>query len=277
MIKYTLYEYLHGVGLMILLLVFGLILLVLGFGLSVEETLTGQKVTFWGIDISDINRRPGMELFADAEPALIFQAAFVLHATFLFGPMFFIIIGSRIIESMLMQGNRHLLLSKPMHRWHIFLARLTGFMLFSAFVVYLFLGGLWLIIGAKTGCFVYQPFAAAPMILLIYLSLISVVALVSVLVENFFAAAGITVVFYFATTVIGMPRVEEALRDNTTLYAGWTLVHGALPRIAELSRAVQELYIPGEPVEWFGPVWMTLVFCAVVIAATAFIFTRKDY
>lgn len=276
MIKYTLYEYLHGIGFMILLFVFGMIFIVFGIGLSVEETITGEQVTFFGQKLFGDGRMlpPEMGEVARAGAASLIQFIFAMNAAVIWGPMFFILISSRAIESMLTQGNRALLLSKPMYRWHIFLARMAGFMLFSAIVVYLFLGGLWLIIGIKTGCFIYQPFVAAPIILLIYLSLLSMIALVTLLIENFFAAAGITVIFYFITTVLSV--MGEFLEENTTLHLGWTIIHGALPRIGELSSALYSLY--GEhPAELVTPIWATLLFCAVMIGITAFIFTRKDY
>jgi ABC-type transport system involved in multi-copper enzyme maturation permease subunit len=270
------YEYLHGIGFVILLLIFGMIFVVFGVGLSVEETVTGERVTLFGQDIfrgvSDAN-----PIFRDVgakQPAALIQFSFVMAAVSFWGPMFFILIGSRVLESMLSQGNRHLLLSKPMHRYHLFLSRLGSFMLFSAVVVYLFLGGLWLIIGIKTGCFLYQPFVAAPVVLLIYLSLLSVIALVTVLIENFFVAAGATVAFYFVTTILA--QVGSFFEGNSALYSGWYMLHGCLPRIAELSDAIVGLYLE-TPSEWFTPIWATALFSAVVLAVACFLFWRKEY
>ena len=148
-------------------------------------------------------------------------------------------------------------------------------MLFSAIVLYLFLGGLWLIVGIKTGYFIYQPFAAIPLILLLYLSLISIIALLTVLVENFFVAAGVTTGFYFVTTVLG--QLEYVFDENPTMHFGWVIIHGALPRIGELTAAVNSLYQPNEPVEWVSPVLITLLFSAVVLTAATFLFWRKEY
>lgn len=276
MIRYTLQEYLHGIGLIVLLLAFVVVFLFYGVALSIEGADTGEKVLLLGqdpfksVDMSD----PVFREFARLGAAELLQFGLVIAAVG-WGSIFFIIIGSRIMDSILSQGNRHLLLSKPMHRGHILLGRLGGFMLFSAIVLYLFLGGSWLIIGLKTGCFLYQPFAAAPIILLIYLSFISVVALISVLVDNFFVAAGVTVAFYIVTIVLD--KVGEVIADNPALHFGWTVLHTVLPRVNELSAVVCGLYLPNLQVGWVNPVWTTLVFCAVVIGAGAFIFTRKDY
>ena len=276
MIKYTLYQHLHGIGFFILLMIFGLIFVVFGIGLSVEKTLTGEKVTFFGQDMfrNMENMDPLMAEMGSEQPAIIIQFSFVMAATALWGPLFFILIASRVVESMLTQGNRYLLLSKPMHRWHIFLSRIAGFMLFSAIVVLTFLGALWLIIGIKTGCFIYQPFIAIPVILLIYLSLLSIITLVTVVIENFFVAAGITVAFYFITTVLG--QLGDLFAENSSLYFGWSVLHTVLPRIAELSNAVTRLYLNRQS-EWLTPVFATLLFSGVVLAAATFLFSRKEY
>ena len=105
MIKYTLYEYLHGVGFFILLFVFGMIFVVFGVGLSVEETLTGEKAMIFGTELPFPT-----ELTSDTGGAcaLIIQLAFALMATSLWGPIFFMFMGSRSVESLLTQGNRYL-------------------------------------------------------------------------------------------------------------------------------------------------------------------------
>lgn len=277
MIKYTLHEYLHGIGLMVLLLVFGMVFVFLGVGLNVEKEITGDKVTFFGKKLIPEDAGPEMQVFEGVGTAVIMQMFFIALATALGGPMFLILIGSRVVESMLTRGNRYLLLSKPMYRWHIFLARLAGFMLFTAIIVYVFATGLWLIVGIKTGCFIYQPFVAVPVILLIYLSLIAVIALISVLTENFFVAAGGTVGFYTLAMTVGHPNVAKFFESSNTLHFFWTLVHGALPRISELNAFVGGLYLQENPVEWATPIWATALFCVVVIGVSAFLFTRKEY
>lgn len=277
MIKYTLHEYLHGIGLMVLLLVFGMIFVSLAVGLKVEKEITGDKVTFFGQELVPEDAGPEMQVFEGVGTAVVLQMLFVALATALGGPMFLILIGSRVVESMLTQGNRHLLLSKPMYRWHLFLARLAGFMFFTAIIVYVFATGLWLIVGIKTGCFIYQPFVAAPIILLIYLSLVAVIALISVLTENFFVAAGGTVGFYTLAMIMGHPEMVDFFESGTMLHFFWTVIHGVLPKISELNGFVGGLYLPENPIDWVTPVWTTAVFCVVVIAVTAFLFTRKEY
>lgn len=271
MIKFTLYEYLHGIGFVILLFIFGMIFVVFGVGLSVEETITGDKLKLFGQVVDfPIEFTEG----TGGAVARIIQLAFAISAATIWGPIFFMFMASRSVESMLTQGNRHLLLSKPMHRWHVFMARLGGFMLFSAIVVYLFLGGLWLIVGIKTGSFIYQPFVAIPVVLLIYLSLLSIIAFISVLVENFFVAGGATVMFYFITFVIR--NVGDRFDEGSMLQFGWKMLHGALPKISELSELVHAIYAD-RAMDWQMPVWSTVLFCAVVLAAATFLFWRKEY
>jgi len=199
-------------------------------------------------------------------------------AGFLFGVGLFLSIfaTANLVPAMLEKGYIDLLLSKPLSRPALFLGRYLGALSVVLINLFYLIGGVWILIGWKTG--VWRPglLLAGMLITLTYAVLLGFMMLVGVATRS----SSITIMlsyFLFPLTAFLSVRdnVTVMLNSKVTVAFIDTLYH-LLPKIAGLGRIMGELAM-GKPVTTYAPLGSSLLFGAACLALGTVWFSRKDY
>jgi ABC-type transport system involved in multi-copper enzyme maturation permease subunit len=119
------------------------------------------------------------------------------------GVLVAILVTSPIIPQMFDQGSLHLLLSKPVSRWMLLLAKFIGgcaYILLSA--SYLIIG-LWLILGIRFGIWESRLLLSIPIYLFVFSIYYSVSSLAGVIWRSPIVSVAMSVLFWLACFVLG--------------------------------------------------------------------------
>jgi ABC-type transport system involved in multi-copper enzyme maturation permease subunit len=108
-------------------------------------------------------------------------------------------------------GAIDLVLSKPLSRVTIFLARYAGSMLFVLLQVTVFCGGVFLVLGLRLGAWRWSLFLVIPVILAVYAYLSSVTVLVGVITRSTMAALITTALVWFV--IFGLQTTEVLINQ----------------------------------------------------------------
>jgi ABC-type transport system involved in multi-copper enzyme maturation permease subunit len=190
---------------------------------------------------------------------------------------------STLFPTMLQKGSIDLLLCRPIPRWFVITARFIGGVSIMAFnAAYLFFG-IWVVLGWKSGIW-NQGFPLSTVLAVFaFITLFSVVTLVSVTTES--APAGLLIAFMllvFSPILAAHERITPAF--SAELYRQiFRSVYWVLPKPAETIGAMQRLILEA-PLEMFKrPLdlnWVlgsSAAFALVCYVATMIYFSRKDY
>jgi ABC-type transport system involved in multi-copper enzyme maturation permease subunit len=184
---------------------------------------------------------------------------------------------------MLQKSSIDLLLCRPIPRWFVITARFVGGASIMAFnAAYLFTG-IWVVLGWKSGVWNQGFPLSAALAVFAFITLFSVVMLVSVITES--APAGLLVSFtllIFSPILAAHERITPAF--SSELYRQvFRWLYWVLPKPAETIGAMRRLILE-TPLEMFRkPLdlnWVlgtTALFALACYVATVVYFTRKDY
>jgi len=117
-----------------------------------------------------------------------------------------ILVTSPIIPHMFDAGAIDLLLSKPVVRWLLFLAKFAGGCAFILLCGGYFIVGLWLIMGLRFGLWNHSILLCIPLFLFLFSVYYSVSALAAVRWKNAIVSVVITILFWFSCFVVGMAK-----------------------------------------------------------------------
>lgn len=123
------------------------------------------------------------------------------------GVMAAILVTAPIIPQMFDPGSLSLLLSKPVSRSWMFLAKFVGGCSFILINVTYLVTGLWLIVGLRLGLWSPRLLLCIPIFLFLFAVYYSVSALAGVIWRNPVMSVVMTVVFWLACTVVGATKV----------------------------------------------------------------------
>lgn len=185
---------------------------------------------------------------------------------------------SSFIPSMLEKGNIDLLLSKPVSRTKIILAKfLGGVLLIFLSLVYL-IGFVWLILSLKSG-FWHFPFLysivwltisfAVIYSLIILIGLISQSSILSIIISLF-------LVFIICPLLAVREDVIFSLITNSTAQFVINFFYYILPKTSDINNISMEM-ITGEPIKSYMPVYSSLLFMLTALSASVLYFKKKDY
>ncbi len=181
-----------------------------------------------------------------------------------------------LIPSMLEKGSVELLVSKPISRPLILLGRFVGAQAIMVFNVAYLVGGVWLILSAKTG-FWHIPFLyAIPMVVISFAIIYALMTLVGVTTRS----AGVSImiayfVLFFSPFLIQKDRIYALLSSKVYYYLLNGLYH-ALPKTFELGKMNQELVMGREIASW-TPLWTSSLAGAIMLALAVFVFAKRDF
>ncbi len=245
--------------------------LVLVFALNLDIVDGGlAAVSLFGKSVPMHGRTPGIQEVVETGQATF---AAMLYAMGIFLAVF--ATGSQV-PHLLRRGTVDLYLSRPTSRTGILLGRFLGAVsLVAANFAYL-CGGVFLIISLKTGVWNPRFFAAAGLILLVFVSFLGFMYLVGVLS----ASTPLSIMLPYAIYIISMPlaahdRIAAAMDSHLAARVVQGL-YWALPKSSEIGRDVVSLVL-GRGGVALQPLVTTVAFGAVCLVAAVVIFNRKNF
>ncbi|HMS65989.1 MAG TPA: ABC transporter permease subunit [Ignavibacteria bacterium] len=182
------------------------------------------------------------------------------------------------IPSMLEKGNIDLLLSKPVSRTKIIIAKfLGGVLLIFLSLVYL-IGSVWLILSLKSGFwhipFLYSIFwltlsFAVIYSLIILIGLISQSSILSIIVSLF-------LVFIICPILAVREEVIFSLITNSAAQFVINFLYYVLPKTSDINKISADM-INGEPIKSYMPVYSSVLFMLTALSVSVLYFKKKDY
>jgi ABC-type transport system involved in multi-copper enzyme maturation permease subunit len=199
-------------------------------------------------------------------------------AGFLFGVGLFLSVfaTANLVPVMLEKGYVDLLLSKPLSRTALFLGRYLGALAVVLLNLAYLIGGVWLLLGFKTGVWKAGLPLAGLVILLTYAILLGFMMLSGVLTRS----SSITIMLTYALFPLS---AVLAVRENVTVMLTSKLLVGVLdalylvlPKIGGLGMVMGQIAM-GRPVESYDAVLSSVLFGAGCLALGTLYFTGRDY
>lgn len=185
---------------------------------------------------------------------------------------------SSFIPSMLEKGNIDLLLSKPVSRTQIILAKFSGgvFLIFLS-LLYL-IGFVWLILSSKSGFwhvpFLYSIFWLTLSFAIIYsliilIGLVSQSSILSIIISLFLVFIVCPVLFFREETIF-------SLVSNGAVQFVINFLYYILPKPTDINQITTDM-ITGNPVKSYMPVYSSVIFMLAALSASILYFKKKDY
>ncbi|MBK9330822.1 MAG: ABC transporter permease [Ignavibacteria bacterium] len=185
---------------------------------------------------------------------------------------------SSFIPSMLEKGNIDLLLSKPISRTNIILAKFTGGVMLVFFSLVYLIGFVWIILSSKSG-FWHFPFLytilwltlsfAIIYSLIIFIGLVSQSTILSILVSFFLVFIVCPILYVREATIF-------SLVENNVVQFIINFFYYILPKPNDINKITTDI-ITGEEVNSYMPVFSSILFMLAVLSASVFYFKKKDY
>ncbi|HQY19884.1 MAG TPA: ABC transporter permease subunit [Ignavibacteria bacterium] len=185
---------------------------------------------------------------------------------------------SSFIPSMLEKGNIDLLLSKPISRTNIILAKFIGGVLLVFISLIYLIGFVWIILSSKSG-FWHFPFLysilwltlsfAVIYSLIIFIGLISQSTILSILVSFFLVFIVCPILYVREATIF-------SLVENSAAQFVINFFYYILPKPSDINKITTDI-ITGEAVNSYMPVFSSVLFMLAVLSASIFYFKKKDY
>jgi ABC-type transport system involved in multi-copper enzyme maturation permease subunit len=199
-------------------------------------------------------------------------------ATFLYyiGMCLAVFASAGLISAVFEPGRIELLLSKPVTRHHILLGRYIGNVLVVACNLFYLILAVWIIFGIKTQVWHTGFLFAGLSTLFVFCVLLTVSLLSGVLWES----AAVSIIATFGVMVISLIVSAKSMWERL-LSSEWSrdVVRGmyyALPRIFDIGQINRNL-ITNQPITDWPAMWSTAAFGAVMLAASLFFFSRRDF
>jgi len=214
-----------------------------------------------------------------------------------------IVITAFFIPNMLRKGTIDMLLSKPIHRPRLLAYKYTGGLAFVFLNSLVAIGGVWLVIGLRSGIWAPGFFLTIFTLTFFFAILYSVSTLFSVLTRSPIVSILTTVFVWFVLFAVGQAygglvfvRKEPALQKVKEDIPSWVfttadVVHFILPRTSDLS--VLNAHLVGSvltdnesrekgfyalpDVSWPESITVSLAFIAVMLGLACWRFSAKDY
>ncbi|MEP7146611.1 MAG: ABC transporter permease subunit [bacterium] len=185
---------------------------------------------------------------------------------------------SSFIPSMLEKGHIDLLLSKPVSRTKIILAKFLGGVLLIFISLLYLIGFVWLILSIKSG-FWHVPFLysilwltlsfAIIYSLIIFIGLVSQSTILSIIVSLFLVFIVGPVLYFREETIFSLVS-NEAFQFIVNFF------YYILPKPTDINQITTDM-ITGNPIKSYMPVFSSLLFMLASLSASIFYFRKKDY
>jgi ABC-type transport system involved in multi-copper enzyme maturation permease subunit len=199
-------------------------------------------------------------------------------AAFLYGFGLFLAVfaSAGLIPTIFEPGRIELLLSKPVHRYHILLGRYLGNLLVIAFNMLYLVLSVWIILGIKTEIWTHQFLYSAGLTIFVFAVLLTIVLFVAVLSESAVLATMVTFGVMIAGLIVAQKSTIERLLPSEWSRDVVRVLYYALPKVWDLGNIGRKL-VTGVPIEDWMPVWSSALFGVVVLGAGLLVFSRRNY
>lgn len=206
-----------------------------------------------------------------------FQVA-MINISYLLIITFCFISVSSFIPSMLEKGNIDVLLSKPVSRPKIILAKfLGGVLLIFCSLCYL-IGFVWLILSSKSG-FWHLPFLYSILWLTLSFAVIySIIILIGLISQSSILSIIISLFLVFIVCPILYFREETifSLVSNGAAQFIVNFFYYVLPKPTDINQISTDI-ITGTPVKSYMPVFSSVLFMLAALSVSILYFRKKDY
>ena len=183
---------------------------------------------------------------------------------------------ANLIPNMLERGSIELLVSKPLSRPLIFLARFLGAQSIVALNVTYLIAGSWLILSLKTAIWHWPYLYSILMVIASFAMMYALVSLIGVTTRS--ASVSIMVVYtviFLSPLLVQKDRIYAFLSSKIYYYVLEGIYH-LLPKTFELGQINQAL-VMGRPVESWFAMWTSFISAAVMLSTAIVVFNKKDF
>jgi len=184
-----------------------------------------------------------------------------------------------LFPSMQEKGTIDLLLSKPISRTGIIVAKFLGNLAIVTFNVFFLIFGMWLVLSSKIGIWNIGFLVSGLTIIVSYAVLLTILAFVGILAQSTGLSIMITFLVAYAISplllLLQQPRILRFFTHQSSRVFIQILYY-IFPKTTELGN-ITRLVVEGKEVASWMPLWSSLLFGAAVFGATVYLFYRKDY
>lgn len=211
-----------------------------------------------------------------------------------------VVITGFFIPNMLRKGTVDLLLVKPVRRSTLLVYKYLGGLSFMFLNAVLAIGGMWLVLGLRSGIWGYQFLLSIAVITFYFAVLYSVSTLAAVLTRSTIVAILATCFTWLMLYLVGSGyqystmKAQAPLREDVPKWMLTTInvLHDALPRAKDLDFLNQRLLSEAalteseaadiraelpEQISWGASVTVCLAFIAVMLGLSCWRFAREDF
>jgi len=249
-----------------------LTILVLAFALKIDvvEGALGLATIF--------GQSTGETLF-DLERFVITAEAAMASLLFAGGIFISLFATASLFPSMQEKGTIDLLLSKPISRTKIIVAKFLGNLAIVVFNVFFLIFGVWLVLSVKTGIWNIGFLYSGLTITISYAVLLTILAFIGILAQSTGLSIMITFLVAYAISpllfLLQEPRVLRFFTHKSSRLLIRALYY-IIPKTTELGNLTR-LLVEGKQVTNWMPLWSSLLFGVFLFGATIYLFYRKDY
>ncbi len=199
-------------------------------------------------------------------------------ASFLFTAGLFLAIfaAAGLIPTVFEPGRIELLLSKPVSRPTLLLAKVLGTLAVIGVNLFYLVLGVWIILGFKTEIWKTDFLLAAVLAMFAFAVLLPVIVFVAVVSDSAVLA---TMVTYFVALMSLIFSQHERIAPYFDSQWPRDLVEGlyhVFPKLYEIGNTARLVLMERELESWM-PIWSSGIFAVVVLGAGVWVFQRKDY
>lgn len=224
------------------------------------------------VDLMESSGQEGVKNLVIGFQVAMIDISYLLIITFCF------ISVSSFIPSMLEKGNIDLLLSKPVSRSNIIIAKFSGGVLLIFISLVYLIGFVWLILSSKSG-FWHVPFLysifwltlsfAVIYSLIILIGLISQSTILTIIISLF-------LVFIVCPVLAAREMVIFSFIENSTARFIVNFFYYILPKTSDINKISSNI-ITGQPVISYMPVYSSVLFMLAMLSISIYYFRKKDY
>ncbi|MCB0279428.1 MAG: hypothetical protein KDD94_08000 [Calditrichaeota bacterium] len=245
-------------------------LLIIIFAFQLDIVKNGEAaLNFVGTDDGDA---PIVELEEFVKTLIGFSSVAIMTA----GIFLSIFATAGLIPSMLEKGSIDLILSKPMSRLNILLARSGGALLVVFFNITYLILGLWIILGLKTGVWIVSFLIIIPVICLVFLIIFCWMALWGILLNNSALTIMLTyIMFGISGLLLARNQIYALLSSKIWGYILDGLYY-LFPRISEMMQFPIQ-YFKEDTVMSFEAFTNSGIVAIVIFGVAAYLFQKRDF
>ncbi len=196
---------------------------------------------------------------------------------YLWGTLLAIFASSGLIPSVLEAGRISLLLSKPITRPVLLLGRYLGNLFVIAINDVYLIGGVWLIIGLKTGIWEKRFLLAIPDSLFVFGVLLCVVVLIGVLSESGALSVMVSVALVLISAILAQTSFMMRVLNPGWSRHLWMTLYWIVPKVYDIATCMRQAIMFDRNVDWWTPVWTSAAFGVVVLSSAVYAFRKRDF